>query len=290
MSHVSLSLADTRAPPSRTSPKSGGGGGGGGAGGGGIGLSEVGARKLQGRPGSGSSSGGGGGGGGSNLKSIPEGRVTSSSGKKHSSGSSSSSTSSGSGSSRGGGGGGGAARTYDKKSRSSSVGRALGKRASDAAAEGLAVDPSRAAMWQQVLHAPSPPNSARVHIHGGAAAPTTTTAAEPALAPTESKTKQLVTNAKAVCDKIMKSRILVSLVVFLTTTILLLVINPPMAQEPRAPDAPPDQRAARSWKKIMVWSTLAMLMALVLPYTCGAGGGGGGGGGGGTSCLVKTPS
>lgn len=264
MSHVSLSLADTRAPPSRASPKSGGGGG--------IGLSEVGARKLQGRPGSGSSSGGG-----SNLKSIPEGRVTSSSGKKHSSGSSSSTTSS-SGSSSGGAT---AARTYDKKSRPSSVGRALGKRASDAAAEGLAVDPSRAAMWQQVLHAPSPPNSARVHIHGGAAAPTTT-AAEPAPAPTESKTKQLVNNAKAVCDKIMKSRILVSLVVFLTTTILLLVINPPMAQEPRAADAPPDQRAARSWKKIMVWSTLAMLMALVLPYTCGAGGG--------TSCLVKTPS
>lgn len=70
-------------------------------------------------------------------------------------------------------------------------------------------------------------------------------------------------NAKAVCDKVAQSRILVSLLVFLTTVILLLIINPPMAQEPASPGETP----RRSWKKISVWSTIAMLLALILPFT-----------------------
>ena len=83
---------------------------------------------------------------------------------------------------------------------------------------------------------------------------------------------QMVQNAKAVCNKVAQSRILVSLLVFLVTIILLISLNPPMAQESDT-DVPPGQTPARSWKKITVWATIAMLMALILPFACGGGSG-----------------
>lgn len=150
----------------------------------------------------------------------------------------------------------------------SSVGKSLGKRASAVAKEGA--DASRAAMWQEVLHAATPPHSS-LTLRGGEDVPAPaaagnngnngnnngTTGTPPTTAQTALK------NAKAVCDKMAQSRILVSLLVFLTTIILLLAINPPMAQTTPSEGESP----RRSWKKITVWSTIAMLLALILPYT-----------------------
>ena len=73
------------------------------------------------------------------------------------------------------------------------------------------------------------------------------------------KTKE---HAQKVCKTVIESKILVSIMVFLCTMLLLICLNPPMAQEQ---DSTTKQR---SWKKIMVWSSLAMFLALLLPYTC----------------------
>ena len=55
----------------------------------------------------------------------------------------------------------------------------------------------------------------------------------------------------------------VSALVFLLTATLLVALNPPMAQKPSDnPAAPP----ARSPQKILVWSSLAAVIALLLPY------------------------
>ena len=89
----------------------------------------------------------------------------------------------------------------------------------------------------------------------------TTAAIKPKPTMTEKllKTKQ---QAQKVCKTVIESKILVSIMVFLCTMLLLICLNPPMAQEQ---DSATKQR---SWKKIMVWSSLAMVLALLLPYTC----------------------
>ena len=89
----------------------------------------------------------------------------------------------------------------------------------------------------------------------------TTAATKPKPTMTEKllKTKQ---QAQKVCKTVIESKILVSIMVFLCTMLLLICLNPPMAQEQ---DSATKQR---SWKKIMVWSSLAMVLALLLPYTC----------------------
>lgn len=147
-------------------------------------------------------------------------------------------------------------------SKGKSIGTLLGKRASAVAKEGA--DASRAAMWQEVLQATTPPHSAVSSTKGDRAHHGLKGGDAQVSSPAQNTTVQTaMKNAKAVCDKVAQSRILVSLLVFLTTVILLLIINPPMAQEPASPGETP----RRSWKKISVWSTIAMLLALILPFT-----------------------
>jgi hypothetical protein len=66
----------------------------------------------------------------------------------------------------------------------------------------------------------------------------------------------------------MNSHAAVVLVVFVCTFILLCAINPPMAQEPATHAGTPP---TRSIKKIMMWSVLASLTALLLPLGVGGG-------------------
>ena len=86
-----------------------------------------------------------------------------------------------------------------------------------------------------------------------------TTKPKPTMTEKLMKTKE---QAQKVCKTMIESKILVSIMVFLCTMLLLICLNPPMAQEQ---DSTTKQR---SWKKIMVWSSLAMVLALLLPYTC----------------------
>lgn len=82
-----------------------------------------------------------------------------------------------------------------------------------------------------------------------------------------------LTQAKKVGSVLIQSKILVSLLVFLCTALLLIFLNPPMAQQldgdgrDGGGDVPPVP--IRSWRKIMVWSSIAAIFALVLPYACG---------------------
>jgi len=72
----------------------------------------------------------------------------------------------------------------------------------------------------------------------------------------------LMTQAKDTCDAIMNSKLAVSLVVFLFTFILLCALNPPMAQNHSTDSKLPP---TRSVKKIIVWSSLAAGVAILLP-------------------------
>lgn len=68
---------------------------------------------------------------------------------------------------------------------------------------------------------------------------------------------------KEVFQKVIESKLLVSLVVFLFTATLLVAINPPIAQKK-------DENGTdhgRSPIKICVWSLVAAMIALALPYT-----------------------
>ena len=79
-----------------------------------------------------------------------------------------------------------------------------------------------------------------------------------------------VTRAKQIGGVIIQSKLLVAVLVFLSTALLLILLNPPMAQE--IPDGESAAINQRSWRKIMIWSSLACVFALILPYTCGRGG------------------
>lgn len=81
--------------------------------------------------------------------------------------------------------------------------------------------------------------------------------------------KNFADQAKETCETIMGSKVAVSGVVFLLTFVVLCALNPPMAQESTDNYADPPKRSA---KKIIVWSSITALLALVLPYG---------------SCLVK---
>lgn len=67
----------------------------------------------------------------------------------------------------------------------------------------------------------------------------------------------------------LQSRILVAVLVFLSTIVLLLCLNPPMAQDVGGGggdgDDGGDGEARRSWSKIMVWASLTFVLALALP-------------------------
>lgn len=75
--------------------------------------------------------------------------------------------------------------------------------------------------------------------------------------------KSLNEKVYALVQKTLESKFAMAAVVFLLTAILLCAINPPMAQKPQEnPTLPP----TRSPQKILMWSTLASLVTLLLPY------------------------
>lgn len=72
--------------------------------------------------------------------------------------------------------------------------------------------------------------------------------------------------ARLVAAQIMQSKLLTALVVFLITLLLLICLNPPMAQQSLSEDERVAGKSAqRSWKKIMVWSLLVFAVALLTP-------------------------
>ncbi len=81
-----------------------------------------------------------------------------------------------------------------------------------------------------------------------------------------------IEKVKATAKRAMNNKFAVAGIVFMLTFVLLCVLAPPMAQNAASqdnPTAPP----TRSWQKILVWSSLAAVVALLLPF--------------GMSCLVK---
>ncbi len=135
----------------------------------------------------------------------------------------------------------------------SRVGKMVGSRASSAALQGVAVDSSRAAMWAQALQS-SPPHSG---LAGGADG-------KGPSSPKAKGMKEQLETAKVAWNKVIQSKVLVSLLVFLFTMVLLIALNPPMAQEPATPDNP---KPRRSWKKITIWAVIPALLTLLLPLT-----------------------
>lgn len=68
---------------------------------------------------------------------------------------------------------------------------------------------------------------------------------------------------RTVARKTLENKFAVAAVVFLLTAVLLCVLNPPMAQKSSDnPAAPP----TRSPQKILMWSSLASVITLLLPY------------------------
>ncbi len=77
------------------------------------------------------------------------------------------------------------------------------------------------------------------------------------------KVGAFVDQAKQTCRVVMENKLAVAVVVFLLTFVMLCALNPPMAQKTREDQTTPP---IRSPHKIMVWSSLAAFLALVLPY------------------------
>lgn len=69
----------------------------------------------------------------------------------------------------------------------------------------------------------------------------------------------LATQAKRGVGRVVQSKLLTALMVFLFTMVALLLANPPMARDPHDP-------RQRSWKKMVIWSSLAFASALALPW------------------------
>lgn len=125
-------------------------------------------------------------------------------------------------------------------------------------------------MWAEAMQsqAPSPFAAAPYAFGGGQAVPgqppplNTTT---PTLTPAAVRAQ-----VKKAATQIIQSKVLTALMVFLITVLLLVCINPPMAQQSVSEDErAAGVRAKRSWKKIMVWSLLICVLALVLPVAAG---------------------
>ena len=87
--------------------------------------------------------------------------------------------------------------------------------------------------------------------------------------PTHTPSVTFVDKARDTCKMVAGNKLAVAGVVFLLTFVVLCALNPPMAQK-----SSDDYTKApmRSPQKILVWSSLAAFLALVLPYG---------------SCLVK---
>lgn len=129
---------------------------------------------------------------------------------------------------------------------------------------------SRAAMWKEALHSTHPPIPN--NLGGGNATP----GAPPQLLHEgegnnrRGNVQAVKQQAKQVAMKVIESKVLTALVVFLVTVLMLVCINPPMAQQQlTAEELQGGVQAARSWKKIMVWSLLVFVIALLMPLAAG---------------------
>lgn len=143
-------------------------------------------------------------------------------------------------------------------------------RAAAASAATRAPSCSRAAMWTQAMEAPYKQSAtAAPSLSPVVAAAIATPGAMPLRAGAANATgatatlEQVKAQARQVASRVIQSKVLTALIVFLFTILLLVVFNPPMAQQPSDPDDTSARR--RSWKKIMVWSALVFVLALLLP-------------------------
>lgn len=117
-------------------------------------------------------------------------------------------------------------------------------------------------MWSEALASDAPHAVPHPPVWGGGA-PVSPLASPPAVAPAA---KVKLQQAKAIAGQIVQSKVLTALVVFLFTMLLLIVLNPPMAQETLSEEQKAaGKKAGRSWKKIMVWSLLVLAITLIVP-------------------------
>ena len=72
-----------------------------------------------------------------------------------------------------------------------------------------------------------------------------------------------VEKVRALAIKTVENRLGVACLVFLVTAVLLCVVNPPMAQTTPSVDS---TTTTRSIQKILMWSSLAGTVTLLLPY------------------------
>jgi hypothetical protein len=83
--------------------------------------------------------------------------------------------------------------------------------------------------------------------------------------------------AKKLGSTALQSKLVVSFFVFFLTMMLLICLNPPMARTSEEIMVENGETGVssveiitrRSWKKIVIWSSLTFVLALLLPYTCG---------------------
>jgi hypothetical protein len=96
----------------------------------------------------------------------------------------------------------------------------------------------------------------RMTVTGGAAVPVPLVL--PPLPPPPPRVS-FATQAKQGVARVVQSKLLTAIMVFLFTMVALLVSNPPMARDPHDP-------RQRSWGKMTTWSLLAFAAALALPW------------------------
>lgn len=90
------------------------------------------------------------------------------------------------------------------------------------------------------------------------------------------KMDETIKQAKKIGTTVLQSKVVVSIFVFFLTMLLLICLNPPMAQTTQEMLVENEQTGLesievvtkRSWKKIIIWSCLTFALALLLPYTC----------------------
>lgn len=125
---------------------------------------------------------------------------------------------------------------------------------------------SRAKLWDKALNS-------TVGVSGGAANSEPPAKPEPMSGENRIDTfdtKAKFTKAKDTVLNALQSRMLVAVVVMLFTMVLLLILNPPMAQQPLSEmDKKTGKKSKRSWKKILLWSSLPAALALLLPFCFG---------------------
>lgn len=134
--------------------------------------------------------------------------------------------------------------------------------------ERRSVGGNRDRMWDKALN--STVGGGAESKSSGAATPQPAAAPiTPPVAP-QPDVKAKMKQAKDTVLKALQSRMLVAVVVMLFTMVLLIALNPPMAQQPLSEaDKQAGKKCKRSWKKILLWSSLPASLALLLPFCFG---------------------